>query len=43
MKIKDGRDDFVQFNLKVCGKTIEVRGSGQGGDPPFIKVKNNIV
>ena len=25
-------------------KTIEVRGSGQGGDPPpFIKVKNNIV
>ena len=22
---------------------MKVRGSGQGGDPPFIKVKNNIV
>ena len=35
--------DFTLPPPNYWRKTIEVRGSGQGGDPPFIEVKNNIV
>ena len=46
--IGENSDSYTSFIQNSCKhhwrKTIEVWGSGQGGDPPpFIKVKNNIV